>query len=82
MRDACVEGEVIVASILDEQGQLHRPLVLSSPNPLLSLASLESLRTWRFKPAQCQGKPVKVYYTLTTRFTIAECYQAQKQEKD
>jgi hypothetical protein len=40
--------------------------------------TMESLRTWRFKPAQFEGKPVPVYYTLTINYSVQQCHEAQR----
>lgn len=81
LREACIEGVVIVEGLIDETGQIHRPATLKSPSPLLSLATMEGLRTWRFKPAQYEGKPVPVYYTLTINYTIQQCRDAALWER-
>jgi len=78
LREACVEGTVIVESVIDETGLIQRPAALQSPSPLLALATMESLKTWRFEPASYQGKPVPVYYTMTTRYSIQQCRNAQR----
>jgi TonB family protein len=36
----------------------------------LDRAALEAVQNWRFKPATLQGRPVKVYYTLTVNFQV------------
>jgi len=36
----------------------------------LDLTMLATLCEWRFKPATLGGRPVKVYYTLTTTFEV------------
>jgi len=36
----------------------------------LDKAALDAVSQWRFKPATLQGRPVKVYYNLTVRFSI------------
>ncbi len=69
LQAACSEGMVLVESIIDEEGKVRYPRLKESPGgPVMSLAALESLRSWRFKPATLEGKPVKVYYTLTVNF--------------
>jgi Gram-negative bacterial TonB protein C-terminal len=78
----CPGGDVLVEGFLDEQGRLHRPVVTSSPDPLLSLASLEALRSWRFEPAEIDGKPVKVFHTVTASFKPSRCRSAQKRASD
>jgi hypothetical protein len=79
LREACAEGVVMVEGVIDEEeGLIHRPATLQSPNPLLALATMESLRTWRFAPASSEGKPVPVDYTITINYTIQQCRGAQR----
>ena len=33
-------------------------------------AALEAVQRWKFRPAQFQGRNVKVYYTLTVNFQV------------
>jgi TonB family protein len=68
LRTACTQGVVQVESIIDQEGFVTAPAPLSSPSPILTLAALEALRTWRFKPASIEGRPVDVYYTLSLTF--------------
>jgi TonB family protein len=69
LQAACAEGKVLVESIIGEDGKIRYPRLKESPGgPVMAFAALESLRSWRFKPATFEGKPVKVYYTLTVNF--------------
>jgi TonB family protein len=36
----------------------------------LDRAAVEAVQKWKFRPAQFQGKPVKVYYSLTVNFQV------------
>lgn len=67
-RQAGVSGVVVLEAVIDEQGNVQDVRVLKGLHPALDEAAVESLRTWRFKPAMMDGKPVKVYYTLTMNF--------------
>jgi TonB family protein len=69
----CIQGNVVLESIIDENGYVGAPALVSSPSPILTLATLEALRTWRFKPAVYQGKPVAVSYGMTMSFQIPAC---------
>lgn len=71
-RMAGLTGEVIVESIIGEDGRVYQPRVLKALPLGLDLTLLHALCDWRFKPATYQGKPVKVYYTLITSFAISE----------
>lgn len=73
LKTACLQGVVALQSIVDQEGYVVSPALTSSPSPILTLAALEALRTWRFKPAVFQRKPVAVYYTMTMSFQIKTC---------
>ncbi len=63
-----VHGVVIVEVIIDEEDRVVDERILQ-PLPMgLDGAALEAVRTWRFRPATFQGKPVKVFYTLEVHF--------------
>jgi TonB family protein len=72
-RFACVHGPIVVQTIVNEDGRLEYPYLLSSVDPILGLAALDAVRDWRFKPAQVDGKPVRVYYRLTVNFKLPVC---------
>jgi protein TonB len=36
----------------------------------LDQAAAEAIKSWKFKPATLNGKPVAVYYNLTVNFTL------------
>jgi protein TonB len=36
----------------------------------LDQAAVEAVRTWRFRPATLNGRPVDVYYNLTVNFRL------------
>jgi TonB family protein len=72
-RHGCLNGNVVIESILDTRGMVTHFHVLQSVSPLLDLAALQALQQWRFDPARLDGKPVKVYYTLTVNFATRNC---------
>jgi TonB family protein len=69
-RKAGVNGTVILESIIDEQGDVTNVRVLQGLPMGLDQAAVEAVRTWKFKPAMFEGRPVKVYYTLTVNFKV------------
>lgn len=75
LRDLCAQGVVELESIIDQEGRLRVPGVKSpEANPVMALAALDAIRTWRFEPARFKGEPVNVYYTLTVNFkTPQDC---------
>jgi len=69
-RRSNIHGTVVVESIIDEEGCVQNLRICKSVHPSLDLATLDAVRRWVFRPAELDGKPVKVYYTLTVSFTM------------
>lgn len=69
-RRARVSGTVIVEAIIDEQGDVVNVRVLKGQPMGLDKATVDAVKTWKFKPATLAGKPVKVYYVLTVNFQV------------
>lgn len=69
-RGVTKQGAVIVEAIIDEEGCIQKLRVCKSVHPALDLATLDAVRRWVFRPAELNGTPVKVYYTLTVNFTM------------
>jgi TonB family protein len=64
-----IHGTVMVEAVIDKEGCVQNPRICKSVHPSLDLATLDAIRRWVFRPAELDGKPVKVYYTLTVNFT-------------
>ena len=69
-RRAGVQGMVIVEAVIDEQGQVTNVRLVRGLPMSLDVAAMQAVQQWRFKPARLNGRPVKVFYTLTVNFTI------------
>lgn len=69
-RRARIQGQVFVEAILDKGGEVTQVRLLKGLPMGLSEAALEAVKTWKFKPATLNGKPVEVYYNLTVIFTL------------
>lgn len=69
-RRAGVQGVVFVEAIIDERGKVTDVRVLRGLPMGLDRSAVEAVEQWRFKPAMLDGRPVKVYFTLTVTFTI------------
>lgn len=63
-----IQGVVIIEFLLDAEGKVRQPRVLTSV-PGLDEAAVESLQRWQFAPAQKAGKTVAV----TLKAPIAFC---------
>ena len=69
-RRAAVQGAVIVEAVIDELGLVTQVRLIRGLPMQLDQAAMEAIKQWRFKPALLNGRPVKVFYTLTVNFTI------------
>lgn len=72
--NSCIEHPIVVQCVINEQGHPEYPYVSSDTDPVLALAAFDALRSWRFEPAQLDGKPVRVSYSLTFNFQVRQCY--------
>ena len=65
-----IQGIVITQALIDESGDVAEVWVLK-PLPLgLDLAAIEAICSWKYKPATLDGRPVPVYFNLTTTFSL------------
>ncbi|MDP9120299.1 MAG: energy transducer TonB [Acidobacteriota bacterium] len=70
-RRAGIQGTVVVEGILTATGVIRDALLLEpSASAGLDAEALDTVCDWRFRPATLEGKPVKVYYTLTVNFQV------------
>jgi TonB family protein len=53
-----------VQAIVDAEGRLRQPVVISSTFPALTCVVLEAMHAWRFAPARSGGRPVASLYEL------------------
>jgi TonB family protein len=68
-RAAGEEGKVILEIVVDRTGDVGAVKVQKG-NPLLAAAATEAVRLWRFLPAKQNGRPVKVFATITLDFKL------------
>ena len=64
-----LQGLVVLDVLVDETGKVVETKVISGP-ALLLLAAQESLRTWKYQPAQLNGKPISVHTKVNVRFSL------------
>jgi TonB family protein len=63
-----LDGQVIVEVTVDREGKAISPRILTSSSPIFEPAALESAKTYRYKPATKQGRPVAVTMNLVMIF--------------
>ncbi len=69
-RRAKYQGAVDVNVIVDANGNVQNPHVVRDPGMGLAQKALDAVKTYRFKPAMKDGKPVAVRLTVEVGFTI------------
>jgi protein TonB len=69
-RKVRAEGVVILEAIITTDGRVEELRVLRSPNPLLSEAAVSAVGLWRYLPATLNGRPVRVFLTVTVDFKL------------
>ncbi|HEY3053582.1 MAG TPA: TonB family protein [Thermoanaerobaculia bacterium] len=61
---------VIVRCVIDKEGQIRDPEIITSSFPLFNDAVIAALRQWKFVPGSMRGKPVDTWFELTVRFEV------------
>jgi len=65
-----LQGTVILEAIIDRDGCVVVTQILKPLPSGLDRAALAAVEKWVFAPATLEGRPVKVYYTLTVNFQV------------
>jgi TonB family protein len=65
-----IEGVVVLEAVVTEEGEVTDLRVVSSTRRELEEPALTAVRQWRYRPATYQGRPVRVYLTITTNFRL------------
>lgn len=69
-RKAHIQGVVILEAVITTSGSVEEVKVLKSIQPTLDQSAMNAVKQWKYKPAILNGKPVKVYFTVTVTFTL------------
>ncbi len=59
-------GMVIVEAIIMEDGTVGYPRILTSYEPDVDAEVLRAVKEWRYQPATQNGRPVRVYLTISS----------------
>ena len=62
-----VSGNVQIDALIDADGNVSAMKVLSGP-ALLREAALQSLKQWKYQPAELDGKPTSMHLTVVLQF--------------
>jgi TonB family protein len=69
-RKARVQGSMIVAALIDEEGRVVCASAVTTLPKGLDVAAVDAVKQWRFRPATVQGEPVALRYYTTVNFTL------------
>lgn len=68
-RSQGVEATVVVRFTISESGEVQNPTIVRG-HPLFDAIVLQTVKSWRYKPASLDGKPVSVAKTVRIPFSI------------
>jgi TonB family protein len=74
LRAAKIEGEVLVQMVVNEDGSIMDGSikVVRSSNDQFTKVTVETLKGWRFKPAQVRGRAVRQLIQMPFQFSLAK----------
>ncbi len=67
---ARLQGAVVLDLIIAKDGSVESIRVLNGLPMGLTESAVAAVRQWRFEPSTFRGRPVKVHYRLTVRFSL------------
>jgi protein TonB len=65
-----IEGVVILQAVINRSGLIEELTLERSAHPLLDEAAIRAVKQWIYRPATLDGRPMKVYFTVTVNFHI------------
>jgi protein TonB len=68
---AGIQGTVVLQATISKSGSIQNLRVISGP-PMLQQATLDAVRTWRYKPYLLNGEPVEVETTISVVFNLCQ----------
>lgn len=67
---ARVQGQVVLRAVITWEGEI-RDLRVVSGHPMLSLAAVDAVKQWRYRPYKLNGRPVEVETQVTVNFVLS-----------
>jgi TonB family protein len=65
-----ISGQVFLSVRSDEQGNIVAVKIVKSPHELLSKASVEAVKQWKYEPMLIKGKPMPIIFNVTMTFKL------------
>ena len=70
MRRSGLKGEVTVGFIVDSEGQVRDPYIISSSNAGFEDAAIQAVLKWKFRPGQKGGRAVNTRVAQPLSFSL------------
>jgi TonB family protein len=67
---AGIQGRVLLQAIILTNGSVAGVSALSSPDPELTQAAIETVKQWRYQPTLLNGQPVELITTISVSFRL------------
>jgi TonB family protein len=64
------EGVSVYEAIISPNGCVEDPRLVQSSAPTLDVMGMEAVSRWRYTPATLNGRPVRVYLTVTVTYRL------------
>jgi TonB family protein len=64
-----VQGDVVIDALIDTTGKVTATKIITG-NPLLQSAAVDSLRLWKYQPAQLNGQVIPFHINVTITFHL------------
>ncbi|WP_438480601.1 energy transducer TonB [Oleiharenicola lentus] len=65
-------GSVVVAFVIDTQGDVAKAEVVRSTNPGFNQSALDAVKQWKFKPGEIKGVKVNTLVTQRLDFNLQD----------
>jgi TonB family protein len=64
------QGTVVFYAVVEADGSVSHLAPIRMATPDLVASAADALRTWRYKPATCDGKPIRLETQISVVFTL------------
>jgi TonB family protein len=64
-----IQGDVVIDALIDATGKVTATKIITG-NPLLQGAAADSLRLWKYQPAQLNGQAIPIHINVTVTFHL------------
>lgn len=70
VRQARIQGLVILKAVISRNGDVEVREVLQSVNPILEREAIKAVNQWKYRPARFNNRPVSVWFTVTVSYKL------------